>query len=71
MGKSVEQILDMFARHDPNLEVVKEAVKDMTRIPRPFVGVAGKKTVKRAHEEGVTVIDKAFADRGKRENWGG
>jgi hypothetical protein len=42
----------------------------MTKIPRPFVGMAVKKTVKRAHQEGVTVIDKAFAEKIKRENWG-
>ncbi len=71
MGKTVEQIIEMFAKHDHDLEVHVDAVKDMTRIPRPFVGLAVKKTVKRAHEEGVTVIDKDFAEKIKRENWGG
>jgi len=71
MGKSVDQIIAMFAKADPNLEVMEDAVVNMTKIPRPFVGMAVKKTVKRAREEGVTVLDKAFADQVKRENWGG
>jgi Cft2 family RNA processing exonuclease len=70
MGKSVDQIIAMFAKQDPDLEVIEDAVKNMTKIPRPFVGMAVKKTVKRAHQEGVTVIDKAFAEKIKRENWG-
>ena len=71
MGKTVDQIMAMFARHDPDLEVIEDAVRDMTKIPGPFVGMAVKKTVKIAHKEGVTVIDKAFAEKVKRANWGG
>lgn len=70
MGKSVQQIVAMFAKQDPSLEVIEEAVTGMTKIPGPFVGMAVKKTVKRARQEGVTVIDKAFADKIRRENWG-
>ena len=40
----------------------------MTAIPGLFVKMAVKKTVKRAREEGVTLIDMDFAERLRDEN---
>ena len=35
MGKTVDQIIDIFASIDPRLEVSREAAQDMTAIPGP------------------------------------
>jgi hypothetical protein len=69
MGKSVEQIIDIVTKLDPGMEITREAASAMTAIPGLFVKMAIKKTVKRARQEGVKVIDKAFTDKIKKENY--
>ena len=71
MGKSVEQIMQIVAKLDPGLEITRDAAEAMTAIPGPFVKMAIKKTIKRAREEGVTVIDGEFSARIKSENFPG
>jgi len=69
MGKSVAQITDMVSKLDPTIKITPEAASAMTAIPALFTKMAVKKTIKRAREEGVNVIDKAFTDKIKGENY--
>jgi hypothetical protein len=69
MGKSVEQIIDIVTKLDPGMEITREAASAMTAIPGLFVKMAIKKTLKRARQEGVQVIDKAYTDKIKKENY--
>lgn len=69
MGKSIAQIRAMISKIDPDMEITDEAAGQMTKIPSFVAGMAVKKTVKRARQEGVTVIDGNFAARIKGENF--
>ena len=69
MGKSVEQIIDMVRKLDSSMEITPEAASAMTAIPGLFTKMAVKKTIKKAHEEGIQLIDKAFTDKIKGENY--
>ena len=69
MGKSVAQIRAMISKIDPDIEITDEAAGQMTRIPSFVAGMAVKKTVKRAHQEGVKLIDGDFAAKIKGENF--
>ena len=68
MAKSVAQIQAMVEKLDPEIRISEEAAEAMTAIPGLFVKMAVKKTVKRAREEGVTLIDMDFAERLRDEN---
>ncbi|MEH6549255.1 MAG: hypothetical protein V7711_17140 [Pseudomonadales bacterium] len=70
MGKTAEQIIEIAKKVDDSIEFSIEAAEAMSVIPGPFVKMAIKKTIKRAHEEGVTVVDMAFSDKIRDENFG-
>lgn len=69
MGKSVAQIRAMVAKADPGMEITDEAAQQMTKIPSFVTGLAVKKTVKRARQQGVKVIDGEFAAKIKGEHF--
>ena len=69
MGKSVAQIKALVTKLDPDMEITDEAAESMTAIPGFVVKMAIKKTLKRARQEGVTVIDGEFADKIKGERF--
>lgn len=69
MGKSVAQIRAMIAKIDPDMEISDDAAQEMTKIPSFVAGMAVKKTVKRARQEGVQLIDGNFAAKIKGENF--
>ena len=69
MGKSVDQIRAMINKLDPDMEITDDAAREMTKIPSFVAGMAVKKTVKRARQEGVRVIDGDFAAKIKGENF--
>ena len=69
MGKSIAQIRAIINKLDPEMEITDEAAGEMTKIPSFVAGMAIRKTVKRAHQEGVTLIDSDFASKIKGENF--
>jgi len=69
MGKSVEQIIAIVSKLDSSMEITPEAASAMTAIPGPFAKMAIRKTLKRARQEGIQVIDMEFASKVKGENY--
>jgi len=69
-GPKEEAILYEANRIDPTISFTRDACKELTGIPRPFVKTALKGIVKRATEEGVTTVDVEFVQRINAERRG-
>ena len=57
-----EAIKELADGLDPDITFTLEACESMTVIPKMFRKMALKTMIKGAKEEGVTVIDKEFAE---------
>jgi flavin reductase (DIM6/NTAB) family NADH-FMN oxidoreductase RutF len=69
-GPKEEAILYEANRIDPEITFTRDACKQMTGIPRPFVKAALKSIVKQAKEQGVTEVDVAFVEKINAERKG-
>lgn len=67
-GPKEESILYEANRLDPeNVQFTREACKQLTGVPRPFIKTVLKGIIKRAKEEGVAEVDKEFVVRINKE----
>lgn len=62
-GPKEESILYEANRIDPDVQFTRDACKQLTGIPRPFVKTALKGIVKKAKEQGVELVDVDFVER--------
>jgi hypothetical protein len=62
-GPKEEAILYEANRIDPEIQFTRDACKQLTGIPRPFVKTALKGIVKQAKEQGVTLVDEEFVTK--------
>ncbi|ARN73347.1 hypothetical protein [Oceanicoccus sagamiensis] len=64
-GCIAQEIKDLGDSLDENITFSLEASKDLTQVPKLFRKMALKTILKGARGEGVTEIDRAFADKFK------
>ncbi len=69
-GPKEESILYEANRLDPDIQFTREACKQLTGIPKPFVKTALKGIVKQARAEGISEVDVEFVERINRERNG-
>ncbi|UCG73742.1 MAG: hypothetical protein JSV45_05045 [Chromatiales bacterium] len=69
-GPKEESILYEANRLNPEVQFTREACKQLTGIPRPFVKTALKGIIKRALEEGISEVDVEFIERLNKEREG-
>jgi flavin reductase (DIM6/NTAB) family NADH-FMN oxidoreductase RutF len=62
-GPKEEAILYEANRLDPEVTFTRDACKELTGVPRPFVKTALRGIVKQAKEQGITHIDVAFVQK--------
>jgi hypothetical protein len=71
-GSQEESILYEANRLDPeNVQFTREACKQLTGIPRPFVKTALKGIIKRAKQDGVSVVDLDYVKKINEERESG
>jgi hypothetical protein len=67
-GPKEESILYEANRLDPeNVQFTREACKQLTGVPRPFIKTVLKGIIKRAKEEGVAEVDEEYVIKINKE----
>jgi hypothetical protein len=70
-GPKEESVLYEANRLDPdNVQFTRDACKELTGIPKPFIKVALKGIIKRAKEDGVSLIDVDYVKKINEEREG-
>jgi flavin reductase (DIM6/NTAB) family NADH-FMN oxidoreductase RutF len=62
-GPKEESVLYEGNRLDPEIQFTRDAAKQLTGVPKPFIKTVLKGIVKQAREDGVTEINKAYVDK--------
>lgn len=62
-GAKEESVLYEGNRIDPEIQFTREAAKQLTGVPKPFLKVALKGIIKRAKEDGISKIDEAYVKK--------
>lgn len=70
-GPKEENILYEANRLDPEVRFTREACRELTGIPRPFVKTALKGIVKRARNDGISLVDVDYIRQLNEERDGG
>ena len=55
------------SRIDPEVKFTREACKQLTGVPKPFIKTVLKGNIKQAKERGVTEIDREFVEMLNKE----
>ena len=62
-GAKEESVLYEANRLDPDISFSREACKQLTGVPRPFIKTVLKGIIKQAKADGITEIDREYIDR--------
>ena len=66
-GPKEESVLYEANRIDPEVRFTREACKQLTGVPKPFIKTVLKGIIKQARERGVTEIDREFVEMLNKE----
>jgi hypothetical protein len=69
-GPKEESVLYEANRLDPEVQFTREACKQLTGVPKPFIKTVLKGIIKQAQERGVTEVDREFVELINKERDG-